>query len=91
MSGLSVKNKNNNCNYYKVKVLAGHCAHMGSKYREYLTFYFEAPSIFSAIEKAKKMPGVKHNKEDVVQNVQQVSKEEYEAGVSVSAYGDRRE
>lgn len=45
--------------YYRITVQRGH---QGSGQYIPITFIFKADDIVEAIEKAKKMPGVKHNK-----------------------------
>lgn len=44
-------------NYYKVTAIKGH---LGAGNGEVITFAFAAPDIFSAMQLARRMPGVKH-------------------------------
>lgn len=59
-------------NYYKVTVKQGH---KGSGQYVPLTFYFMAKTLWSAVNKAKQMPGIKHHA--FIISAEQVSKEEY--------------
>ena len=69
--------------YYKVKVLGGHMG--GGNIRE-LIFYIKADSIMDATDKARKMPGVKHDGNQTVQRAEEISKQEYVEGRKTSAY-----
>lgn len=68
-------------NYYKVTVKRGH---QGSGQYVPITFYFMAKSLWSAINKAKQMPGVKHHASII--SAQQITKEEYKEMSTKSAY-----
>lgn len=69
--------------YYKVTVQRGH---QGSGRFIPITFVFNASNIHSAIQKAKRMPGVKHNKR--ILSAEQISKEEYIKLSARSAYDE---
>ena len=70
--------------YYKITAKGGH---VGSKREVPLVFYFKAKNIHEAVRSARDMPGVKHNKPDVITNVKEISREEYEQNVEgYSAY-----
>ena len=72
--------------YYKIRVKQGHC---GSGNSMPITFVFEATDMFDAMEKAKNMPSVKHNKNDVIERVELITEAEYKEFRKVSAYKRR--
>ena len=72
--------------YYKIRVKQGHC---GSGNSMPITFVFEATDMFDAMEKAKNMPSVKHNKNDVIERVELITEVEYKEFRKVSAYKRR--
>ena len=67
--------------YYKVVMPRGH---VGIGHEAYITFYFRAKNLISAMDKAKKMGGVKHTKMPV--NVAEVDESVYLANINESAY-----
>ena len=67
-------------NYYKAVTTAGH---MGAGNEGELVFYLKAPTIISAMSQAKRFPAVKHSR---MPSVCMVTKEEYEANITTSAY-----
>ena len=50
--------------------------HVGIKRYAIITFYFEAPNALSAMEKGRKMGGVKHSR--IPLSCVEITKEEYE-------------
>lgn len=72
--------------FYKIRVKQGHC---GSGQSMPITFAFEAIDLFDAMEKAKNMPSVKHNKNDVIERVELITEAEYIEFRKVSAYKRR--
>lgn len=70
--------------YYKITARGGH---VGSRREVSLVFYFEAKNIHEAIQSARDMPGVKHNKPDAITSAKEISREEYEQSIDgYSAY-----
>lgn len=67
--------------FYKVVCKRGHC---GKKRFIPITFYFEAPNAMTAMDMGRKMPGVKHSQLPL--SCVEVSCEEFQAGIQVSAY-----
>lgn len=67
--------------YYKVTMPRGH---VGIDHEAYITFYFKAKNLISAMDKAKKMGGVKHTKMPL--NVTEVDESVYLANINESAY-----
>lgn len=76
-----------NMNYFKIEILAGHCAKQNDE--EFLIFYFTAKNLIEACKKARSMPGVKHSRANAIKSVIKISEEEYLLGRTRSAY-DRR-
>lgn len=70
-------------NYYKISCKYGHSG-IG-KYRD-IVFYIEAPSAVAAMDKAKRMPGVKHDSSSAITGLRMISEEEYREGRKDSAY-----
>lgn len=70
-------------NYYKVSCKYGHSG--TGKYRD-IVFYIEAPSAVVAMDKAKQMPGVKHDSSSAITRLKMISEEEYREGRKDSAY-----
>lgn len=68
--------------YYAVTMVRGH---QGTKVNNGLiTFYYECNDIFTAMNRAKNQPGVKHNRCPV--SCREVTREEYLRMSRVSAY-----
>lgn len=68
--------------YYKVTAIRGHS---GAGKGNTITFVFEAESSYEAMQKAKRMPAVKHSSKHI-KSVELVTKEEYDELRKVSAY-----
>lgn len=69
--------------YYKVTAIRGHS---GAGRGEPITFVFEANSSYNAMQKAKRMPMVKHTRFSAIKSVELITKEEYDELRKVSAY-----
>ena len=67
--------------FYKVCTTRGH---LGAGRGAEITFYIAAPDVMTAINKAQKMPAVKHSKFAV--SAKEITKDEYMEGRKVSAY-----
>lgn len=67
--------------YWLISCPRGHCG--TGKYTE-ITFVFKASNLMTAINVAKKMPSVKHNRLPL--HGQEISKEEYYRRKQISAY-----
>ena len=67
--------------YYKVICPLGH---MGTKRYALIIFYFEACNILSAMEKGRKMGGVKHSRMPL--SCVEITKEEYNLNRERNAY-----
>lgn len=70
-------------NYYIVKCKLGHSG--TGQYRE-ISFNIAANSISEAMDKAKSMPGVKHNANNVILGINKISKKQYIQNRKTSAY-----
>ena len=70
-------------NYYRISCKYGHSG--SGKYRD-IVFYIEAPSVTIAINKAKYMPGVKHNSPSAITGLKTITEEEYIEHRKESAY-----
>ena len=70
--------------YYRVEVLAGHCAHANDE--DVLIFYFAARNIIEATTLARRMPGVKHDRTNAICSVKEITKDEYSIDRQISAY-----
>lgn len=71
--------------YFMVTVERGHC---GNKHSSIIKFAFESKNLIEAMDRAKKMPSVKHTRGIVFGK--EITKIEYEEYISISAY-DRYE
>ena len=69
--------------YYLITCQFGH---QGSGKSETITFNIKAKNISEALDKAKHMPGVKHDKNTVIVNVKKITEEEYIENMNESAY-----
>lgn len=69
--------------YYAVHCKLGHSG--TGQYRD-IVFYICAKTAIDAMDKAKKMPGVKHQNRSAVLNLKQITQEEYIANRKESAY-----
>ena len=67
--------------YFKIRVKQGH---YGAGNHGTLTFAIKAKDILEAMQKAKRMPSVKHNL--LVENAIEITKEEYDELRKESAY-----
>lgn len=67
--------------YYKVMCPRGH---VGIKRYAIITFYFEAPNALSAMEKGRRMGGVKHSRMPL--SCVEITKEEYNLNRKRNAY-----
>lgn len=67
--------------YYAVTVQRGHC---GCGRTAPITFYVQANSLLEAMDKARRMPGVKHNKP--VYNACEVTKDFFTKATQESSY-----
>ena len=72
--------------FYKIRVKQGHC---GSRQSMLIKLVIEAIELIDAMEKAKNMPSVKHNKNDVIERVELITEAEYIEFRKVSAYKRR--
>lgn len=72
-------------NYYIVKCKFGHSG--TGQYRE-ISFNIKAKNASDAIDKAKKMPGVKHDSSTAILGLKQITEEEYKQNRKISAYQD---
>lgn len=72
-------------NYYAVTCKLGHSG--TGRHRE-ITFYFRAEDAISAMSRAKKMPGVKHDSTTAILGLKQITKEQYEEHRKESSYKD---
>ena len=70
-------------NYYIVKCKLGHSG--TGNYRE-ISFNIAANNISEAMDKAKAMPGVKHNANDVILGINKITKKQYIQNRKMSAY-----
>lgn len=70
-------------NYYKISCKYGHSG--TGKYRD-IVFYIEAPSAVVAVNKARQMPGVKHDSSSATTGLRMISEEEYRECRKDSAY-----
>ena len=71
--------------YYKVTAIRGH---LGAGRGEPITFVFKADSSYDAMQKAKRMPGVKHKRFSAIKSVELITKEEYDELIKTSAYSE---
>lgn len=71
--------------YYRVKA---YCGHVGAGKHQLRTFAIEADSATDAIMHARKFPAVKHNKARTIQEVVEITKEEFDRLMCKSAYDD---
>lgn len=67
--------------YYLVRCDRGHC---GSGRSSEISFVFEADNILEAMNKAKKMPSIKHKR--ITPLAKEITKEEYLKLKAISAY-----
>jgi len=67
--------------YYK---LSCYRAHTGTKHFDCITFYYKAKDAYSACMKMRKQRGIKRHR--LPFSCVEITKEEYEQGISVSAY-----
>ena len=72
-------------NYYRISCKFGHSG--TGQYRD-IVFYIAASGINKAMNKAKNMPGVKHNSSSVITGLKCITKEEYFEHRKESAYKD---
>ena len=72
-------------NYYIVKCKLGHS---GSGQHREISFNIKARNAIDAMDRAKRMPGVKHNSSTVVLGLKQITQEEYVQNRKESAYKD---
>lgn len=72
-------------NYYIVRCKLGHSG--TGQYRE-ISFNIKAKSASDAIDKAKRMPGVKHDSSTVILGLKQITEEQYNKNRKESAYED---
>ena len=70
-------------NYYEIKCKLGHSG--SGNYRE-ISFTIAANGISEAMDKAKSMPGVKHNANDVILGINKISRKQYIQNREISAY-----
>lgn len=70
-------------NYYKISCKYGHSG--TGRYRD-IVFYIKAPNVTIAIDKAKHMPGVKHNSSSAITGLKTITEEEYIEHRKESAY-----
>lgn len=70
-------------NYYIVKCKLGHSG--TGQFRE-ISFNIGAKNAADAIDKAKRMPGVKHDSSTAILGLKQITKEEYSKNYKESAY-----
>lgn len=68
--------------YYAVTCIKGHQG-VGNDDRT-ITFYFRTKDSYDAMQKGRKMPGVKHSRLPL--SVKEISKNQYLDGRKVSAY-----
>ena len=68
--------------YYKVTAIRGHS---GAGKSNTITFVFEADSSYEAMQKAKRMPAVKHSSKHI-KSVELITKEGYDELIKTSAY-----
>lgn len=69
--------------YYAVSCLRGHC---GARHSQEITFVFCAKDMAEAMEKARKMPSIKHHNNACVIGAREISAEEYVERRKISAY-----
>lgn len=74
--------------YYKVVAMRGH---VGAGRGERITFAIEAPDVYSAMQIAKRMPMVKHTRNNVIKSVELISKETFDILRQDSAYKEKGE
>lgn len=76
--------------FFKVKAKGGH---MGAGNEAELIFYIKAKDAIEAMNKVRRMPAVKHNKENAILGVLAISEEEYNQGrkdySAYDVYGNR--
>lgn len=72
-------------NYYIVRCKLGHSG--SGQYREIL-FNIKARNAIDAMDKARKMPGVKHDSNTAILGLKQITQEEYVQNRKESAYKD---
>lgn len=77
--------------YFRVKAVGGH---MGAGNGAELIFYIKAKDAIAAMTKVRNMPAVKHNKNNAISSVSQISEEEYKRGrennySAYDTYGNR--
>ena len=72
-------------NYYIIRCKLGHSG--SGQYRE-ISFNIKARNAIDAMDRAKRMPGVKHNSSTVVLGLKQITQEEYVQNRKESAYKD---
>lgn len=70
-------------NYYKVVAKRGH---VGAGKEENLTFAIEAETVYDAIQIVRKMPMVKHTRNNVIKSCELISKETFDILRQDSAY-----
>lgn len=70
-------------NYYKISCKYGHSG--TGKYRD-IVFCVKAPSAVVAMDKARQMPGVKHDSSSAITGLKLISEEEYRECRKDSAY-----
>lgn len=70
-------------NYYKISCKYGHSG--TGKYRD-IVFYIKAPNAVVAMDKARQMPGVKHDSSSAITRLEMISEEEYRECRKDSAY-----
>lgn len=69
--------------YYKIVVLMGH---LGAGNSQAVPLFVKALNAYEAMIKAKKVPGVKHDKQPL--SVVEITKEEFAKGREINEYGD---
>lgn len=67
--------------YYLITCMRGHC---GMGHGTEITFAFEAKNLLEAMDKAKRMPAVKHTR--MICSGKEIDKEEYNRYRQISAY-----
>lgn len=69
--------------YYIVKVRGGH---VGAGRHTEISFNFRAKNMADAIEKARRMPGVKHENNAAILSAKEITEQEYLENRKTSAY-----
>ena len=72
-------------NYYIVRCKLGHSG--SGRYRE-ISFNIKAKNAIDAMDRAKRMPGVKHTSSTAVLGLKQITQEQYFQNRKESAYKD---